>query len=240
VSRNSVSNANSAAGFVRATALMAMAISAQSACRAADSLDAILTRMDSAARAFKSITANIKQTEYNALLKDSEEALGVMKIKRDNKSVMAITEYSKPDPHTELIRDKTVNIYRPKAKVNEVYDLGKNVAVADQFLLLAFGTSGSDLKKNYDIKFGGAETINSIATSRIELTPKSEEGKKFVTKIELWIPEGQSIAIREKAMTPSDNYYLFDYSNLKPNAPLSDSDFNLKLPAGVRTVHPQH
>jgi outer membrane lipoprotein-sorting protein len=205
----------------------------------ADSLDAVLARMDANAKTFKSAAADIKQTEYTAILKDSTEEFGVLKIKRDNKGVMALLDYTKPDKHASLIKDKKAWVYTPKAVSASLYDLGKYTTSVDQYVLLAFGSSGAELRKNYDVKPGGTETIGSKPTTRLELTPKSDEVKKMFAKIELWIPDGEAYAVRLKATAPSDNYYQFDYSNIAKNPGLADSVFDLHMPKNVKIVKPQ-
>jgi outer membrane lipoprotein-sorting protein len=109
----------------------------------------------------------------------------------------------------------------------------------DQILLLGFGTSSAELKKSYDFKDGGAQKIGAVNTTRLELTPKSGELQKLITKIELWIPEGQSNPIRAKFSEPSKNYELVDYSDIKVNPPLPESAFVLKLPDKVKKIYPQ-
>jgi outer membrane lipoprotein-sorting protein len=207
----------------------------------ADSLDAILARMDRAAKDFKSVSAKLKQSHYTAVIKELAPAESAdLRIKRVKNAVVAILEFAPPDPRTIFIKDKKVTIYYPKAKQAQDYDLGKSTSLVDQFLLLAFGTSGEELHRNYDVKVGGAETVGSTATMRLDLIPKSPDAKKLITKIELWIPEGQGNAIREKVTSPSGDYDLADYSGIKPNPQLPDSAFELKLPKGVTTIHPQH
>jgi len=108
----------------------------------------------------------------------------------------------------------------------------------DQFILLGFGSTAAEIRKGYDVKLGGAEQLDGVATTRIELTPKEGEAKKMVTRIELWIPEGQGNPIQEKVTEPSRNYHLFVYSSLKANPSLPDSAFELNLPPGVKRITP--
>jgi len=221
-----------------AAAALAMQVS-QSPARA-DSLDAILARMDRAAKDFKSVTTNLKQIEYNAAIKDTDENAGELRLKRDKKGFTALIEYTKPAPRTVFFKDKKVNFYYPNAKEDQEIDLGKYTTLVDQFLLLAFGTSGEELRRNYDVKLGGFETVASTATTRLELLPKAPDAKKFITKIELWIKDGESYAIQEKVIETSGNYTLGEYSNVKWNPALPDSAFDWKVPKGVTVTHPQH
>jgi outer membrane lipoprotein-sorting protein len=203
----------------------------------AESLDAVLARMDKAAKEFKSASADLKQVEYTAVIKESTEENGVLRIKRSNRSVTAITEYTKPEPHAVLFKDKEAQVYSPKAKMDQIYDLAKFNSTVDQFVLLAFGTSGEELRRNYDVTLGGAENVGSTATSRLELIPRSKEVKRLFSKFELWIPDGQGNAIREKLTAPSGDYYLLEYADVKLNVPLPDSVFDLKMPKDVKKVH---
>jgi outer membrane lipoprotein-sorting protein len=207
----------------------------------ADSLEAILGRMDRAAKTFTSVSANLKQSQYTAVIKDLEKPeSGQLRIKREKNGLNAIVEFTDPETRTIVIKGHEAQIYHPKANTLEKYDVSKFASTVDQFLLLAFGTSGADLRKNYDVKLGGAESIDGAPTTRLDLTPKTEELKKVISKVELWIPEGGSNAIREKVTETTDDYYLVSYSNVNPHANVADSAFELKLPKGVRIVNPQH
>jgi outer membrane lipoprotein-sorting protein len=129
--------------------------------------------------------------------------------------------------------------YSPRAKTVEKYDINKLGAV-EKMMLVGFGVSAADLRKDYDIKLVGPENIGSLPTTHIELTPKSADVRKnYATKIDLWIPDGQANPVREKVTAPSKDYNLWTYTNLKVNPPLPDSAFRLNLPPGVTELHPQ-
>jgi outer membrane lipoprotein-sorting protein len=205
----------------------------------AEDLKDILARMDRAALKFQSFTANTKYIDFTALLNETEESNGVVRLRKTKGAMQGIVEFSEPNPRTIQFAGKTMEIYYPKANSVEIYDAGKHTSVIDEIILLGFGTSGAQLRKNYDVKLGGTETLNGVRTSRLELVPKSEEVRGYATKIELWIPEGQSSPIQQKLTQPSKNYRLVVFSNLKVNVPLPDSDFSMKLPADVKRVYPQ-
>lgn len=232
-----ISRIQSVTKSVTMIAAAALAMQASKTLARADSMDAVLARMDKAAKEFKSATADLKQVEYTAVIRESTEEIGVLRIKRSNRNVTAITEYTKPEPHAVLFKDKKAEVYSPKAKMDQIYELEKYNSTVDQFVLLAFGTSGEELRRNYDVKLAGAENVGSTATSRLELIPRSKEVKRLFSKFELWIPDGQGNAIREKLTAPSGDYYMLEYSNVKLNVPLPDSAFDLKLPKDVKRVH---
>jgi len=202
----------------------------------AEALNDILARMDQSARTFQTFTANIKRTEYTKVLNDKEDIEGVERVKRTNGQTVTLVEFHGPNAQTIRLSAKTAEVYYPSAKMVEVWDAGKYAKAANQFLLLGFGTSGSELRKDYDVKLGGSDTLGSIRTSRLELTPKDSETKKKFALIELWIPEGDTVPIQVKVTDPSGNYNLAVYSNIKVNGPLADSDLELKVPADVKKV----
>jgi outer membrane lipoprotein-sorting protein len=205
----------------------------------AETMDDVLARMDRAAAEFRSLSANMKRVQFTAVLSESSEMDGVVRLKRAKGGTVGVIEFQQPEPRTILINGKAVQIFYPKANTLEIYDASKYTASMDQILLLGFGTSSTELKKSYELKDGGPQKIGSTDTTRIELTPKSADLKKLITKIEMWIPEGQSNPIRVKFNEPSRNYELVDYSAIKPNPPLPDSAFDLKFPPNVKKIYPQ-
>jgi len=206
---------------------------------AAEPLPDILARMDRAAAEFHSLSAGMKRVQFTAVLSESSEMDGAVRLRRTKAGTQGIVEFQQPEKRTVFINGKQVQIYYPKANTVEIYDTSKYTANMDQILLLGFGTSAAELKKSYAIKDGGAQKINGADTTRIELSPQSDEMKKLITKIELWIPEGQSNPVRAKFSEPSKNYELVDYSGIKVNPALPDSAFAWKLPANVKKIHPQ-
>jgi outer membrane lipoprotein-sorting protein len=205
----------------------------------AEPLSDVLARMDKSAAEFRSLSAGMKRVQFTAVLSESAEMDGAVRLRRAKGGTQGIVEFQQPEKRTVFINGKQVQIYYPKANTVEIYDTSKYTSNMDQILLLGFGTSAAELKKSYDIKDGGTQKIGGSDTTRIELTPRSDEMKKLITKIELWIPEGQSNPVRAKFSEPSKNYELVDYSDIKVNPALPESAFAWKLPGDVKKVRPQ-
>ena len=168
----------------------------------ADSLEAILTRMDANAKQFKSVSAKLREASYNAVLQDTTNQDGELRLRRAKGVLTGVLHFNAPDEHLIGFKGHTIEIFYPKANQVQVYDAGKRAAQLDQFILIAFGAAGSDLKQTYDIKLAGTETVDSQVASHLELTPKSSEARKYATKVELWIPEGKANAVKEKVTEP--------------------------------------
>jgi outer membrane lipoprotein-sorting protein len=204
-----------------------------------DSLDDVLARMDSAAKDFKSFAAKLKRTDYTAVLNESDEMTGTMAMRRVKSGNEALTQFSEPNPHSIYFSGHFVKIYSPRANTVEIYDAGKLATTADRMMLLGFGVSATELRKDYEVKRIGEENVGALHTTRIELTPKAADVRKnYVVKIELWVPDEQANPIQEKVTKPSKDYYLVTYSEPKVNPSLPEAAFRLKMPPGVRELRP--
>jgi outer membrane lipoprotein-sorting protein len=229
---------NRGAGFSLRRTLVRLLAFALTLPLRADSLSDVLARMDRAAKGFMSVTADLKRTDYTAVLDESKESTGTIALRRTKNGNELMVKFVEPDPYEVQLSGHTARKYSPRANTVENYDSNK-LPGAEKMMLVGFGVSAADLRKDYDIKLVGPENIGSVPTTQIELTPKSAEVRKnYAAKIDLWIPDGQANPIREKLIAPSKDYYLWTYSNLKVNPPLPDSAFRLNLPPGVKELHP--
>src|SRR5438445_490897 len=118
----------------------------------AEPLPDILARMDRAAAEFHSLSAQMKRVQFTAVLNESSEMDGVLRLKRAKSGTVGVIEFQQPEQRTVFINGKQVQIYYPKANTVEIYDASKYSSNMDQILLLGFGTSSAELKKSYDFK----------------------------------------------------------------------------------------
>ena len=202
----------------------------------ADSLDAVLHRMDEGAKRFHSVTAKLKEVNYTAVLQESSTQTGEVSLMRRKSGVIGKMKFDPPEETTVAFAGHIVDKYYPKANNVERYDLGKSAAQIDEFILLTFGAAGNDLVQNYGVKFAGAETIDGTPCSHLVLTPKSPEAAKIATTIEMWIPETRSYAIQQKVNEPSGNYVLNRYTDVKINPDLPESAYQFKPPANAKII----
>jgi len=193
-----------------------------------DSLDDVLTRMDAAAKAFKSYSANVKWLDYTKVIKETDETNGSMRLQRTKKGVSGIVDFSGGrDPYIVHLDGAKGEKYLPKANETQEYNMRKFAGTLDQLLLLGFSVTKEEMLRDYDVRFGSTEVVDSAATTRIILTPKSAETLKLVKTIELWVLDGKGYPIQIKRTTPSGNYQLFTFSSLLLNPPLPPSAFEL-------------
>jgi len=204
-------------------------------------LDEAYARLDKSAQNFKSVIADIKRNVHTAVINDDSRDQGSIKVKHDKgHETRMLIDFTAPDAKTVSIDAGSVSMYLPKQKTIQVYDIGTKRDLVDQFLLLGFGASGSDLKQHYDVTLLGREMIGSDNTWHLQLVPKSADALKNLKKAELWIAESSGLPVQQKFVTSgSGDYTLVTYSNMKPNAAVSDNALKLNVPKGVTVEHPK-
>jgi len=215
-------------------------LSASAAQTSSDStgLDKVLAQMDAAAKNFKPIEAKVEWDQYDKVINETEIQKGKIYFRRENGGVQMALDLVDPDQKFVLYAGGKVQIYQPKIDQVTEYNAGKNVGDVESFLVLGFGGSGHDLYKSYDVKFLGPETVNNVATSRLELTPKSVRVRSNIAKVVLWI-DLRGISVQQQFFEPSGNYRLVKYSEIQENPTLPDSDFKLKTTKKTKFLSPQ-
>jgi outer membrane lipoprotein-sorting protein len=199
-------------------------------------LDYILSMMDRAAEDFKSLTADIEHTKYTAVVKDTSTESGEIYVRKDSK--MRI-DFQRPDLRTILRNGDNLYIYTPKINRVEEYNLGRNRATADQYLALGFGTRTDALKRNYDITLGGEEELDGHKTVILELVPKSDEVRKQISKIEMWVDGSSWLPMQQKFYeTGSGDYFMSHYTKVMKNLKINDNRFKPDWPKGTKVEKP--
>jgi outer membrane lipoprotein-sorting protein len=199
--------------------------------------DRVLAMMDKSAGDFHSLSADVEYIKYTAVVKDSSSEIGQIFVRRDQK--MRI-DFTKPDPRTILRTGDSLFIYTPKIKRVEEYNLGKDRALVDQYLSLGFGTKSQVLRKNYEVALTGQEEMDSRKTFALELTPKSHEVRKQITKVQMWIDPSSWLPLQQKFFEAgSEDYLLIKYSSMMKNLKVNDSKFKPDWPKDVTHVKPR-
>jgi outer membrane lipoprotein-sorting protein len=201
------------------------------------SLDDVLKQMDREQGQFQSLTASIERTKVTVVVNDHSTESGQIEVRRDGKMRIDLTS---PDQKTILRDGDHIYVYTPKIRRVEEYDLGKRRDLIDQLLLLGFGTSGDSVKKSYLITLQGEDSLNGQRVVHLELTPRADDVRKQISKIELWLNEGNWLPAQQQLFeTGSGDYSIIRYSNVARNVPIPDARFRPAWPKGVTRVKPQ-
>ena len=198
--------------------------------------DSVLQMMDKSAKDFRTLTADIENVKYTAVVKDTSTETGQIFVRRDQK--MRI-EFTKPEARTILRTGDSLFLYNPKLNRVEEYDLGKNRAMADQYIRLGFGTKSEDLKKSYAVTVTGEEELDHRKTVVMELTPKVDQIRIQINRIQMWIDEASWLPIQQKIFeSDSGDYILFHYTSMMKNLKINDSKFKQDWPKNASHEKP--
>ena len=199
-------------------------------------LDYVLNMMDKSAEDFRSLTAALDHTTYTALVKDSSTESGEIYVRKDSK--MRI-DFTRPDLRTILRNGDNLYIYTPKINRVEEYNIGKNRAMADQYLALGFGTRTDNLKKNYEVTLAGEEDLDGQKMALIDLVPHSDDVRKQITKIRMWVDEASWLPVQQQFFEAgSGDYFLSRYKNVMKNLKIGDGKFKPDWPKGTKVEKP--
>jgi len=211
-------------------------------------LDTVLKKMDTAAAGFRSTQAEFEWDTYEKVIDEVDDIQkGTIYYRRAGKEIEMMADVKqagddpnklKPEPKFVLFSKGKVLMYQPKMDQVTQFDLGKNRADLETYVVLGFGGSGQDLAKTFDITYVGPETINGIATAKLKLVPKSEKVRNTYKEIDLWIDLDKGISVQQQAFQPNGNYRLAKYSNIRVNEKLNDDVFKLKTTSKTQTVSP--
>lgn len=212
-------------------------------------LDSVLKKMDTVAASFRNTQAQFEWETYEKVIDEIDDyEKGTIYYRRNGNAVEMMAEIKlvgsdpaslKPEPKYVLFSDGKVRLYQPKLDQETVYDLGKNRADFESYVVLGFGGSGQDLLKTFDVTYVGPETVNGVATAKLQLVPKSEKVRNTYKQILLWIDLDRGISVQQKFISPQEDYRLAKYSDVKVNEKkMGDDIFKLKTTNKTQTISP--
>src|SRR5579859_1321653 len=202
-------------------------------------LEKVLNQMDAAERNFKTTEASLAADQYQKVVNETETQTGKIYFRREGGEIQMAADFAEPDKKYVLYGGGKVQVYQPKIDQVSEYNLGKNRADVESYLVLGFGGSGHDLLKSYDVKFLGSETVNGIAAGKLELIPKSDRLRNNIARILLWIDPARGISVQQQLFQPGGDYRLAKYSGIVINQKLPDNVFKLKTTKKTKFLSPQ-
>jgi outer membrane lipoprotein-sorting protein len=203
-------------------------------------LDAVLKKMDTAAASFRTTRAEFEWDRYEKVIDEVDDIQsGTIYYRRTGKDVEMKLDITKPDSKYVLFSGGKFRVYMPKPDQVTVYDAGKNRVDFENYLVLGFGGSGQDMVKAFDVTYAGPETINGVATAKLQLVPKSEKLRTTFKQILLWIDLDRGISVQQQFFEPQGDYRLAKYSEIKVNEKIGNDVFQLKTTSKMQTITPR-
>lgn len=205
----------------------------------AQNLDAVLNAMDRAAANFRSTEADFSWDQYTKVVEEMDNQAGKVYFRRSGKEIQMAADIQTPVVKVVVYADGQVKMYQQKIDTLTVYNAGKNKAEMESFMVLGFGGRGHDLLPSYEVKYLGAEAVDGVKTEKLELIPKSQKTKNVFNRIVLWIDPARGLSVRQQLFTPSGDYRLAKYTNIKINQKIADDVFKVKTTGHTKTLTPQ-
>ena len=199
-------------------------------------LEGVLRQLDAQDKTFHSLSADVERTKVTVVVNDRSTETGSILVRGDK----MLLQMKPPDARTILRTGDTLSVYTPGLKRVEEYNLGKNRALVDEFMLLGFGTGGKQLQESYQVSLAGEPIIDNKKTVELELIPKSQGVKNQFSKIQICFDPSTWLAVQQQFYeTGSGDYSIVRYSNIVKNPRIQDSQFKPHWPKGTEKIKPQ-
>jgi outer membrane lipoprotein-sorting protein len=202
-------------------------------------LDNVLKKMDTASASFQTAQANFVWDQFQKVVDETDTQKGTVFYRRSGKEIEMLADIKEPDRKVVLYKDGKLQVYQPKIDQVMVYPAGGNRNELESYLVLGFGGSGQDLKNSFEVSYEGEETVDSVATAKLQLIPKSEKIRNNFSKIFLWIDLSRGISVQQKFMQTQGDYRLAKYSAIRVNAKIGNDVFQLKTTSKTKIVSPR-
>ncbi|MEK7214307.1 MAG: outer membrane lipoprotein carrier protein LolA, partial [Chloroflexota bacterium] len=179
--------------------------------------EAVVERLNQAAKGFRTVTAKLEYTKVTVVVDDKSTEQGEIYFRKNGTILIDIL---RPKPKRVLIRGDKAEIFFPQLNQIQEYDLAKHRGLVEQFLLLGFGTSGSDLKKSYRLTVLGETSLEGLAVLHLELTPKDKHIRNQIEKIQLWLDLNSWAPVQQKFFEVGGDYMTTRYTDIQINQPI--------------------
>jgi outer membrane lipoprotein-sorting protein len=226
---------------MRSRTLLALLLCMPAAYGFDQTLQGVFNRMDKAAGSFKGFTADLVKIDHYSIMDNNDKQTGTIAVRKPNPHSIQVLEKFLPDGEQIELNNTRVQIYHPKTKILQADDVGKRYhGLVEEVLLIGLGGTSADLKDEYNVTFGGPETVGDQAATRLVLIPKDPQLSQSFPKVEVWISDATGIAVQQKLYEKGlADYHVQTYSNMKIG-PVGDAQVKLDVPKDAHREHLIH
>jgi len=197
----------------------------------------ILAKMDETAAKFRTAQASFTWTTFNSVVnEESGRQTGKIYFQRSGNETEMAAGIDPPDAQQVIFSRGKIQVYKSRTGIVDVYDTSAHREEFETFLVLGFGSSGDDMRKSFDITYGGEEKVDGTDTVRLELVPKSDKIKQHFPKIMLWLNPQTGISIQQKLMEADGDYRLAKYYGIQLGQKIPAKVFQLKISGKTKVV----
>ena len=195
----------------------------------AEDLASVLSKLDSAAKNFHTTTAAFEfDTVQTDPIPDTDVQKGTVYYQRSGTSFQMAAHLRERNGHP------AATAYIISGGVVRLSDTGKEsdaktynqASKYESYLRLGFGASGADLRDKWDIKYLGKETIDGIATDKLELVAKDPNVLKLFVKVTIWLDTARAVSLKQVFDEPDGTTRICNYKNIVVNQSLPNGAFS--------------
>ena len=205
----------------------------------AGGLERVLAALDKAAAGFRTTEADFVWDQFQKVVNDHDIQKGKVYFRRQGQEIQMAADITEPAKKYVIFSGGKVQVYQPGINQVTEYNVAKNRAELESFLVLGFGGSGHDLVKQYEVKYLGSEQVEGGNAEKLQLVPKSVKVRNNVERILLWIDPARGVSVQQQFYEPSGDYRLTKYSNIQLNQKIPDTVFKIKTDSKTKIVSPQ-
>ncbi len=208
--------------------VFALALLPAASARAED-LASVLAKLDSAAKNFHTTTAAF---EFDTIMTDPVPDTDIQKgnvfYQRSGSTFQMAAHLRERNGHP------VATAYIISGGAVRLSDTGKEsdartynqASKYESYLRLGFGASGADLRDKWDIKYLGKETIDGIATDKLELVAKDPNVLKLFVKVTIWLDTAHAVSLKQVFDEPDGTTRICNYTKIQVNQPLPGNAFS--------------
>ncbi len=199
------------------------------------SVNDALKQIDKATKGMRGLTGEVTLTDQQAGA-EAGSMDGKVSIRTDGRIRF---EAEGDNPKSVLCIPGKMFVYEPAKSTVTEYPLAKHQDELAPYTLVGFSTRGTSLKKDHLLTLIGEDDLDGHSVVLLELTPKSDTLRGFISKIQLWIDQATWLPIQQRVFHGGTETHLtVRYANLSRNDKLSNDPFIPKWPKGTRKQKP--
>jgi outer membrane lipoprotein-sorting protein len=209
-------------------AVFALALVPVASARAQD-LASVLAKLDAAAKNFHTTTASFEfDTVQTDPIPDTDIQKGAVYYQRSGTTFQMAAHLEqrngRPAATTYILSG---GVFRLSESGKESDAKSYNQATKyESYLRLGFGASGADLQAKWDIKYLGKETIDGVATDKLELVAKDPNVRNLFAKVTIWLDTAHAVSLKQLFDEPDGTTRTCHYTKIEVNQPLPKGAFS--------------
>ena len=195
----------------------------------AEDLASVLAKLDAAAKNFRTTSADFEfDTVMTDPVPDTDIQKGAVYYQRSGSTFQMAAHLQERNSRP------AATAYILSGGVFRLSDTGKEsdaktynqASKYESYLRLGFGASGADLRDKWDIKYLGKETIDGIATDKLELVAKDPNVLKLFVKVTIWLDTAHAVSLKQVFDEPDGTTRICNYTKIQVNQPLPNGAFS--------------